>query len=136
MCPVCREPMVVFELDGVEVDRCTSCGGTWLDTGELELITERAGVAADRLAEALAAAGDLRRTGRRCPRCLRWMREFALGGDPVVHLDRCPRGHGLWCDRGEMAAVIREFAGRREAVVARFFAELYQDDLGPMKKGD
>ena len=29
--------------EGVEIDRCMECRGTWLDAGELELITEFAG---------------------------------------------------------------------------------------------
>ncbi len=32
--------MVAFELEGVEIDRCLACEGTWLDAGELELIVE------------------------------------------------------------------------------------------------
>ena len=36
MCPDCGEPMVIYELGGVEADRCLRCGGTWLDGGELE----------------------------------------------------------------------------------------------------
>ena len=38
MCPVCKEPMLVLELDTVEIDHCARCGGTWLDAGELERI--------------------------------------------------------------------------------------------------
>ncbi len=37
-CPVCKEPMIVLELDEVEIDHCISCGGIWLDAGELELL--------------------------------------------------------------------------------------------------
>ena len=39
MCPLCHEPLVAFELDGVEIDRCVDCGGVWLDAGELESLT-------------------------------------------------------------------------------------------------
>ena len=39
-CPVCKEPMIVLELDEVEIDYCTSCGGIWLDAGELDLLIE------------------------------------------------------------------------------------------------
>ena len=38
MCPHCHEAMVTLELDGIEVDRCFACNGTWLDEGELEWI--------------------------------------------------------------------------------------------------
>jgi len=37
-CPVCENPMIILELDRVETDFCTECGGIWLDSGELELL--------------------------------------------------------------------------------------------------
>ena len=48
MCPLCNEPLVAFELDGIEIDRCVDCGGVWLDAGELELIAGRAGTSGAR----------------------------------------------------------------------------------------
>ena len=56
MCPACKEPMVVFELDGVEIDRCLRCAGTWLDAGEIEQLARLRGGAPDRLGTALAQA--------------------------------------------------------------------------------
>ncbi|MFQ5670934.1 MAG: zf-TFIIB domain-containing protein [Acidobacteriota bacterium] len=134
MCPVCREPMVAFELNGVEIDRCLSCGGTWLDAGELELLTQLAGAggASDRLAHELARTPAGPRTTRRCPRCPRRLRSLEVGTPGRVVLDRCPRGHGLWFDRGEMEQVIRWYAG---GTVARFFADLYQGEQGSAQGG-
>ncbi|MCL4278881.1 MAG: zf-TFIIB domain-containing protein, partial [Ignavibacteriaceae bacterium] len=40
LCPVCNNPMIVLELEQVEVDYCTNCAGVWLDAGELELLLE------------------------------------------------------------------------------------------------
>lgn len=126
--------MIVLEFDGVEVDRCSGCGGTWLDAGELELIAARAGVPADRVLEALATARERGRSRRRCLRCPRRLREIAVGAGPEVHLDRCPWGHGLWCDRGEMVSVVRSLAG--DGPVARFFADLYRSEIEPLEKGE
>ena len=36
-CPNCSDPMVVLEIEQVELDHCLSCGGVWLDAGELEM---------------------------------------------------------------------------------------------------
>jgi len=128
-CPVCGEALVVLELEGVEVDHCVECGGTWLDRGELELITGQAGVSTGRITEALERAGDGRRTDRRCPRCGRKMQEITVGEERAVQLDRCPRGDGLWLDRGELKAVTAAFHEGEEGSVARFFAELYSSEL-------
>jgi Zn-finger nucleic acid-binding protein len=39
-CPKCDAPMRMYERNGVHVDRCTECGGIFLDRGELDrLIT-------------------------------------------------------------------------------------------------
>ena len=128
MCPVCSEPMVAYELEGVEIDHCVSCLGTWLDAGELEMIAELAGVATGAMSEALTARRRGRRTRRRCPRCPRRLREIELGETQPVNIDTCPWGHGLWFDRGEMRQTIRSFAGGEAGEVARFFADLYRSE--------
>ncbi len=70
MCPVCREPLIAYQLDGVEIDHCLSCLGTWLDAGELEQIGARAGAGTDRLERTLEASRAGKRTapGRSAPR--------------------------------------------------------------------
>lgn len=37
-CPKCGMQLEELHLSGVEVDKCTSCGGIYLDAGELETI--------------------------------------------------------------------------------------------------
>ena len=136
MCPRCHEAMVAFEFEGVEIDRCLSCGGTWLDAGELEWIAEKAGVDPGPISQALgAAAGKGKRTGLKCPRCRHRMRQVTVGEEPAVEIDRCRYEHGLWFDEGEMQQVITSFAGGEEGAVARFFAELYRHDLRDEDKG-
>jgi Zn-finger nucleic acid-binding protein len=127
--------MVVYALEGVEIDRCLACGGTWLDRGELERLAELAGGQSGEIARAVDAAGSGAKGRRRCPRCRRRLRGVALGGAPQgptqsIEIDRCPRGHGLWFDRGEMEAVIAAYQGPREDAVARFFAGLYRQEIG------
>jgi len=134
-CPGCDALLVTYELEGVEVDHCPSCGGTWLDSGELEFIVERAGACPGRLSEALERTGEGPRTQRRCPRCGRKMREVAVGECPSVELDRCPWGHGLWLDRGELRAVSEAFHDGEEGSVARFFTELYSSELKSEAEG-
>ena len=92
MCPVCRTPMVAFEMDGVEVDRCVECGGTWLDAGEFISIAGLEDDSADSFSEALASARAVSRTRRRCPRCPRRLGEIEVGRDPAVVLESLPLG--------------------------------------------
>ena len=129
MCPKCREPLVVFELEGVEIDHCLSCGGTWLDEGELELITELAGVAPGPLSAALRAAPGGKHGNRRCPRCRRKLLLIHVGEPKPIELDRCKLGHGLWFDRGELSELIGRFDEGESGAVARFFGDMYRSEL-------
>lgn len=147
MCPECKEPLIAFELEGVEIDRCVNCGGTWLDAGELEMIAERAGAEPGGFTEAISAKEKVRKSRRRCPRCRRRLTVVVVGGEAPapgaggetgsspVELDHCPRGHGLWFDRGEMKAVMESLHDGEEGAVARFFSELYRSELGNDPKG-
>jgi hypothetical protein len=40
-CPKCDGALMEISYDEVEIDRCTQCGGVWLDPGELERLTRQ-----------------------------------------------------------------------------------------------
>lgn len=42
-CPKCGDSLQEIELKGVKIDRCRSCLGIWLDAGELEQVSQKAG---------------------------------------------------------------------------------------------
>lgn len=41
-CPKCGEELGTLRLRGVSVDNCASCGGLWLDAGELDELVANA----------------------------------------------------------------------------------------------
>ncbi len=125
---------MIVELEGVELDHCVSCGGVWLDSGELELIIELAGGQPERLGAALAGKGGGAKKDGRCPRCARKMRVVMLETEPAVEIDLCPSGEGIWLDRGELGAVVRANSGREEAELAAFLGELFQDELSTRRE--
>jgi len=103
ICPKCKKPVVVLELQQVEIDHCPSCGGIWLDNGELELLLGKEKLPEDSFTSpGKTDAGGEKRI--RCPICRRKMEKLIY--DKRVLLDVCRRGHGLWFDRDELAAVI------------------------------
>ena len=110
-----------FELDGVEIDRCLKCGGTWLDSGELERLAEAAGAEVGKLSAALNDRTGGKHGKRRCVRC-RWKLRIVTVSE--VELDHCPHGHGLWFDRNEMGRLVSSFTEGEEGAVARFFSDL------------
>lgn len=136
MCPRCAEAMVAFELEGVEIDRCIVCRGTWLDAGELETISKLSGASTGELGRALAFPADGDRVALGCPRCPQRLRERRIGRNGKVVLDHCPSGHGLWFDRGELFAVLRSYADSQAEAVTRFFTDLYSSELESGSTGD
>ncbi|HOY08756.1 MAG TPA: zf-TFIIB domain-containing protein [Candidatus Omnitrophota bacterium] len=105
-CPVCQDVMVVLELAEVEIDHCLTCGGIWLDSGELELLLDSE---TDRTAvlQSFRPAGPLTEKARQCPICLKGMEKvFCAGIRGPVRLDRCPAQHGIWFDPEELQDVL------------------------------
>ena len=39
-CPKCGADLIEVTYKGVEIDKCSSCAGLWLDCGELEQVME------------------------------------------------------------------------------------------------
>lgn len=104
-CPVCAEPLIVLEIDEIEIDHCTACGGVWLDAGELELLLDGASNR-DALMASLtqqAGGGD---SERQCPICSKRMEQVVYGQSGKVMLDMCSQRDGIWFDRGELRDVM------------------------------
>jgi Zn-finger nucleic acid-binding protein len=95
---------MVVAFDQIEVDVCPACGGLWLDRGELDLLLARGGQSAADWAVEESQPGK-----RRCPHCRRALQHGPIQGT-AIDVDFCPHQHGLWLDKGELAAVIRQRA--------------------------
>jgi Zn-finger nucleic acid-binding protein len=102
VCPKCDVGLLIATFRDVEVDYCDRCRGLWLDAGELETLMRITGATAeDPLLEFQhRVVTDAHRSQQLCPRCDRRLEEIEVASS--LHLDRCPRGHGLWFDRDEL----------------------------------
>jgi uncharacterized protein len=126
-CPLCREPLIVAEREGIELDWCPSCRGLWFDAGELELLAEKAGRVLPSGAVAAPDEKDPAGTARSCPRCDRKLETASLGSELKVTLDRCGAGHGLWFDHGELGSLMARLPvtpGSHPEAVLRFLGEV------------
>jgi Zn-finger nucleic acid-binding protein len=123
ICPACRDPLVIVETKGIELDVCAAGHGTWFDADELRWLLDESGApsALRGLETDLAAledAGAGRR--RRCPRCGRRMVAVqAPGTSEDLVLDRCPEGDGLWFDAGELERLLASRFGTEHEALAR-----------------
>ena len=101
-----KEPMVVLELEQVEIDHCLECQGIWLDAGELEILLgdhdER-----ERLLSSFQLAPHASEKPHTCPICLKKMMKVWVGhGDEKILIDECRKKDGLWFDSGELKQII------------------------------
>ncbi len=67
-CPACKKAMITLELADVEIDHCVSCGGIWLDSGELELLMD-APEKAKQLLNSFREDAVAAEQSRKCPIC-------------------------------------------------------------------
>ncbi len=107
-CPRCSNTLEVSEVDGVEVEVCLSCKGTWFDNDELRQAKD--------VSEPDAAWMDFdiwkhadRFTSTvddiRCPRCDEPLR--ALSYDNTnVQIDVCSTCRGVWLDASELRHLV------------------------------
>ena len=109
-CPKCQAATLAeFTVEGVAVDRCSTCGGIWFDAQELgQLLAEDA----RQVAELRQGGNDARLDDKqgRCPRDSAQLLRMYSAIDRSVTLDACADCHGIWLDGGEFAKL---FAARR-----------------------
>ncbi|MCI0450916.1 MAG: zf-TFIIB domain-containing protein [Candidatus Latescibacteria bacterium] len=107
-CPICEVPMIVLELDQVEVDHCRTCGGVWLDPDEMDLLLEGS-AGRDEIRAHLKWGEPSEEKAHKCPLCRHKMEKARVRRSAAgegIQIDRCERGHGTWLDGGELHAII------------------------------
>ncbi|MGE5295173.1 MAG: zf-TFIIB domain-containing protein [Solirubrobacterales bacterium] len=124
-CPACKKAMITLELADVEIDHCVSCGGIWLDAGELELLMD-APEKARELLNSFHEDNTATEQDRRCPICRKNMAKILVGGaNPPLRIDQCRRNHGLWFDRGELEDILRQGRLDKESRILRLLADMF-----------
>ena len=101
-CPRCTAPLEVKSLKGIDVDRCGSCDGLWLDHIELDLLEDTVMDDDERKGTMMYA---VRPSDISCPRCAGPMRTFNYRAYNLP-IDECEVQHGFWLDSGEEKRVL------------------------------
>jgi Zn-finger nucleic acid-binding protein len=101
VCPRCARPMAVYFHELLEVDRCSFCGGTYLDAGEIDILMKVAKVAPPKPQKAGASS----RTGGSamqskpkflCDLCHRWLPvEQQIIGEQLTVCVSCSKLHDV-----------------------------------------
>lgn len=124
-CPACENAMITLELADVEIDHCVGCGGIWLDAGELELLMD----APEKAKALLASFNEETASGeepRKCPICNKRMAKIVVGAaKPLLLIDKCRRGDGLWFDRGELQDILERGQLDAESRIQKLLANMF-----------
>jgi len=124
-CPVCKNAMITFELTEVEIDFCTTCDGFWLDAGELELLLGNP-EKAKHLLHSFKIHSNPREKRRKCPICLKKMQKIIVGlSTPALLIDKCPKGDGLWFDKGELQNVLKTGSFDKDNKIAKLLTDMF-----------
>ena len=103
-CPNCNKELIVVERNGIELDYCPDCNGFWFDNKEWDLLHERLVISdSSKLMNLdLLQPVNVQEAPKCCPYCNSKMDKILAYW---VVLDRCPKGHGVWFDKGECSRV-------------------------------
>lgn len=102
----------VYE-DAVEIDKCITCNGVWLDKGELEKIQEikvnnyqeELSKIPDYVGNAYSFSNSRNKPAVDCPVCERELERREYGYCSQILIDSCINGHGVWLDANELEAL-------------------------------
>ncbi len=146
-CPVCRDAMIVLELDNVEIDYCSTCSGIWLDKGELELLLESSSKKDDLLASFRLDLQNKEKK-RPCPICLKKMQKvFSTVGESIlidktsslkvsggsILVDKCRQGDGIWFDKGELSGIIQRSSLDKYNKVLNLIRDMFAGEFSVKK---
>ena len=135
-CPVCNNAMITLELADVEIDYCTDCSGIWLDAGELELLLD-ATKQAEKLLNSFKIAPKTTEKPRKCPICLKKMQKIIVGAsEPVLLLDKCTRGDGLWFDKGELQDILDRAQLDEDNKIQKLLADMFGTEQSGQKNSE
>ena len=128
LCPVCESHLIILELDQIEIDYCHSCGGIWLDAGELELLLEDC-VEKETLISSLTTKAKTDEIKIKCPICGKKMDKAIVEGEEQIVIDKCKRGDGLWFDEGELEKVVEQGSLDKNNKVIQLLKNMFEYKL-------
>jgi Zn-finger nucleic acid-binding protein len=93
--------MVPVEFQGIEVDRCSACGGLWFDLLEHEDLKQLDGSETIDIGDAVKARLHDAQAHVPCPRDQTNMIPMVDRSQPHIWFESCPVCHGAFFDAGE-----------------------------------
>ena len=127
-CSVCNQPLIILELNQVEVDYCTSCHGVWLDEGELEILLQKP-EEKNKLFDSFVIDKKSKEEPVKCPICFKKMDKILCGNEKKIIIDKCSRQHGLWFNKGELESVVEMGSLDKQNKIVTLLKEMFAYNL-------
>jgi len=127
-CPVCNQPLIILELDQIEVDYCTNCHGVWLDEGELELLLQDS-EEENKLFDSFLIDKKSKEKSVKCPICFKKMDKIICGDKNKVTIDKCSQQHGLWFNKGELESAVVLGSLDKQDKIIKLLREMFSYNL-------
>ena len=103
LCMTDLEPIDIGQDTRLMADRCTSCGGMWLDKSKISRLDES--IWANRQEDVELRPTDCTHGILMCPKCATALEPICLIDVAKLVVDRCPECAGLWLDIGEVSVL-------------------------------
>ena len=100
-CPKCSGAMSSVSHQGIDVDRCTKCGGLWFDMLEAEDLKKLSGSKAIDTGDKKAGKEQNKIGKIKCPKDSAAMLRMVVNGQPHIWYESCPVCYGTYFDAGE-----------------------------------
>lgn len=116
-CPKCKKPMRVKNTQGIEIDECADCKGTWFDRDELRRVKDHTNGDLNWMDFELWKHPERFRVAEKpvgCPRCAVSM--VSIEYDKTrVEVDYCIQCRGVWLDADEFEKIIEALTQELES---------------------
>jgi Zn-finger nucleic acid-binding protein len=117
--PECEGQLTEYEHQGVKIDFCRQCGGSWFDPGE----TAQYFLLGQDLPDDAEAVHSFQyaKFRKKCPRDQQDLKEHLYTEKAKLLLDVCPHCKGIWFDSGEVKK-LEQIAAQLDRKLGSLFA--------------
>ncbi len=126
-CPNDSTALVSVQIENVTLDQCPTCGGYWLQRGELETLGERHDAHLDPITVGRVGTIDSK---RKCPLDGTQLVQHEFVEHTGIKIDQCPTCQGIWLEKFELSNLLRyldtEGIHREPTMTQRVLLFLYQ----------